>query len=73
VRIDQPHPPRPEPQQIDDASQRVAERALDVSGAVEDFGDLLEDAKVARARAWSGLTSWRISSPTSAPKLLLEP
>jgi hypothetical protein len=54
VRIDQPDPARAQSQQFDDASQRIVERPVDVGGAVEDFGDLLENAKVARARAWSG-------------------
>jgi hypothetical protein len=53
VRVDQPDPSRAQSEQIDDERERFAQSAIDVGGAVERFGNLLEDAQIARAGARS--------------------
>jgi hypothetical protein len=49
-RIDQPDPSRTKAEQIDDESERRTQRALDVRGAVQRLGNVLENAKV----TWPG-------------------
>jgi hypothetical protein len=50
-RIDQPDPAGAQVEQIGDSGQRVTERPIDVSRAVERFGNLLENPEITRARA----------------------
>jgi hypothetical protein len=57
VGIDQPHPAGAQPEEIDDERERFAEGAIDVCGAVECFGNLLEDAEIAGCRATRSFTS----------------
>jgi hypothetical protein len=57
VRVDQPDPSRAQSEQIDDERERFAQSAIDVGGAVERFGDVFENAEVARRRATWPFTS----------------
>jgi hypothetical protein len=49
-RIDQPDPSGAQAEQIDDPRERGVQRPLDVRGAVERLGDVLENAEVAGLR-----------------------
>jgi hypothetical protein len=50
-RIDQPDPAGAQAEQIDDARERGMQGTLDVGGAVERLGDVLENAEIPRSRA----------------------
>jgi hypothetical protein len=50
-RIDQPDPSGAQAEQVDDARERGMEGTLDIGGAVERLGDVLEYAKIPRPRA----------------------